>query len=68
MSDRTNVIIVVLEEDTRIDDAEETLLPAIRQLRGVLSAEAKVSDPSAEWMAAQRVKADLRKRLLEVLT
>jgi hypothetical protein len=46
MTERFNTLTVVLEKDMRDDDAE-TLLTAIRQMRGVLSVKGNVSDNTA---------------------
>lgn len=65
MTDRYNTLTVVLEKDVRDDDAE-TLLAAIRQLRGVLSASGNVTDPAA-YMAEERAKRELGDKLWQVL-
>lgn len=65
MSDRINHITVVLEEDKRDDDCEATL-NAIRNIKGVLSAEPNVANP-CDHMAEQRAKQELGKKLWEVI-
>ena len=65
MSDRYNALVVVLEENDKSEDAE-SLITAIRQLRGVLSVEPNVSDIS-QIIADQRAKHDLGQKLWEVL-
>jgi hypothetical protein len=65
MTDRFNTLTVVLEKDIRDDDAE-TLLTAIRQMRGVLSVEGNVSDTTAH-MAEERAKHELGQKLWEVI-
>ena len=65
MTDRFNTLTVVLERDIREDDAE-ALLTAILQLRGVLSVSGDVADPAA-YMAEERAKRQLGKKLWEVL-
>lgn len=65
MTDRINAITVVLDKDVRIDDAEG-LLTAIRQLRGVLSAEPHVSDVR-DHMAQERARNELREKLWDAL-
>lgn len=58
MTDRINAIAVVLEQDTRTDDAE-AILSAIRQIRGVLSVESRPVDNFADHIAYMRAKDDL---------
>lgn len=65
MSDRINYITVVLEEDKRDDDCEATL-NAIRNIKGVLSADPNVADP-ADWLAEVRAKRELAEKLWEVI-
>lgn len=65
MSDRINTITVVLAEDTRDDDCE-SILTAIRMVKGVLRATPNVSKPS-DYMAEERAKHELRKKLRDVL-
>lgn len=65
MSDRINTIIVVLEKDTRLDDCQP-ILTAIRMTKGVLKATPNVVD-SRDWMAEERARYELRKKLWEVL-
>ena len=54
MTDRVNMLHVVLERDTRIDDCEP-LIAAIMQLRGVLSVTARVAKPE-DHLAQTRAK------------
>lgn len=56
---------VAFDHDIRDDDAEP-LLAAIKQLRGVQAVEGKVAD-SDDWMARERIRAELGKKLWEVL-
>ena len=65
MTDRFHSLTVVLEHDMREDDAE-SLLQAIRHLRGVLSVKGEVASPDT-WMAESRARWDLRQKLTEVL-
>lgn len=65
MTDRINAITVVLENDIRDDDAE-TILTAIRMVRGVLSATPNVSELS-DHIAQERVRRELGDKILEVL-
>jgi hypothetical protein len=65
MTDRLKGCWVSFTHDIRDDDAE-ALLSAIRQLRGVVGAEGEVSS-SADWMARQHVKHEIRDRLVELI-
>lgn len=65
MSDRINAITVVLDKEYRDDDCE-AILTALRMVRGVLSVVPNVADPSS-YIAEERARHDLRKRLTEVL-
>lgn len=65
MTDRINAITVVLDKDMRVDDAE-SLLAAIRQLRGVLSVDPHVSEPG-DHIAQNRARRELCDSLWEVL-
>ena len=61
MTDRFNTLTVVLEKDTRDDDAE-SLLQAIRHMRGVLSVSGNVAEPT-HYMAEERARSDLRAKI-----
>jgi hypothetical protein len=65
MSDRINTITVLLEKDTRIDDCD-AILTAIRIIKGVLKATPNVAE-TRDWMAEERARYELRKKLWEVL-
>lgn len=56
---------VAFERDVREDDAE-SLIGAIRQLRGVLAVEASVAEP-ADWIATERIRRELSEKLWAVL-
>lgn len=65
MSDRTNTITVVLEHELRADDAD-TILNAIRMIKGVLTAKANVANPG-EYMAIERARAALGTKIINVI-
>jgi hypothetical protein len=65
MTDRYNAITVVLERDTRDDDAA-ALLNAIRQLRGVLSVSGNVANLDSH-IAQERARHSLGEELWHVL-
>jgi hypothetical protein len=65
MTDRYNILTVVLEKATRMDDAE-SLMDAIRHLRGVLSVNGEVAN-TGEYMAEERARKELGEKLWRVL-
>jgi hypothetical protein len=65
MSNRINTITVVLEKDTRDDDCE-SILTAIRMVKGVLSVTPNVAD-SRDHLAEIRVRHELKKKLWDVI-
>lgn len=65
MTDRYNALTVILESDMRDDDAE-SLLAAIRQLRGVASVQPHVADYVAA-MAEERARRELGQKILHVI-
>jgi len=65
MTDRFHSLTVVLERDTRDDDCESLIL-AIKQLRGVMSVTGTVATPDSH-MAEQRALMTLRKKLYGLL-
>ena len=65
MTDTFNILTVVLEKETREDDAEP-ILNAIRMIKGVRSVRGKISDPT-EFMAQERAKHELREKIWEAL-
>lgn len=65
MTDRFYALTVALDHDIRSDDAE-ALMTAIKMMKGVLSVTGEVSD-TGNYVAEMRVKAELGKKLWEVL-
>lgn len=65
MTDRHSGYVVTLREDIREDDAEPTLT-ALRMIHGVLSVKPIVGGIEVA-MAEERAKAELRRRLLDLL-
>lgn len=65
MTDRLNAIIVVLDRDTREDDAEP-ILEAIRQLKGVISVTGNVTDLS-DHAARQLAKHEIKMQIFSLL-
>jgi hypothetical protein len=66
MTDRINALTVVLEQDYREDDAE-SLISAIKLLRGVISVEKNVTDLS-DHVAEQRAQHELRAKLIKLIS
>lgn len=65
MTDRIAGITVTLQPNMREDDAE-SLMQAIRQLRGVVSVQAHVAD-LAHHFAVEQAKTEYMQRILKVL-
>lgn len=65
MTDRLNGVWVAFENDIREDDAE-SLINAIKRLRGVLSVKTNVVDFNG-WIAEERVRRELGEKLLSIL-
>lgn len=66
MTDRINSLTVVLENEMRDDDAEQ-LISAIKMMRGVLNVSGIVSDHIDNYIAEERVRRELGKKLWEVI-
>jgi hypothetical protein len=67
MTTRIKGFWVALDADYRDDDVEE-LMDAVGMLRGVAGVEAVASDQHVDWMARERVKAQLEVALAEAIT
>ena len=65
MTDRIHSLTVVLDHDIRSDDIE-TLINAIRLLRGVLTVETHVAD-IVTLMAEERARHEMRTKINAVL-
>jgi hypothetical protein len=65
MTDRYHSLTVILDNDIRSDDATP-ILDAIMMIKGVIGVKGLVSDPET-WMAQERAKRELQKKLLELL-
>ncbi len=66
MSERFNSVTVVLEQDVSEEHAD-VITSAISMIRGVLSVKANQVDPGADYLARERVKSELHRKLFEVL-
>jgi hypothetical protein len=66
MTDRINMLQVVLEKDIRIDDAQP-LVEAIKQMKNVLDVKVNISSPSSVLVAETRIKNQIAKELMKVL-
>jgi len=66
MTDRFNGLKVFLEKNMRDDDAE-SLIQAIRQMRGVLSVKGNVADCFEDGLAEGRVRREIGKKIFEIL-
>lgn len=65
MTDRIKGFWVALERDIREDDVE-SLVEAVKHLRGVQAVKIQVADPD-DWMARERATTELRDKIIEVL-
>ena len=65
MTNRYSTLTVALEQDIREDDAQ-SLIHAIKMLRGVADVAGNVSDAS-QWLAETRVRRDLGEKVLAVV-
>jgi len=65
MTNRIKGIYVALDQDYRVDDAEE-ILAAIKMVKGVLDVTGDVSD-SDDWSNRTRIRHELGNALWEVL-
>ena len=65
MSDRYHSLAVVLESDTRDDDARN-IIHSISMIRGVLSVTPNVAD-IVSHMSETRARAELGKKIIEVI-
>jgi hypothetical protein len=65
MTDRYSYLTVALESGIRSDDAAD-LLRAIAMLKGVISVAPHVADAES-WTAEMRVRAELHRKLWDVL-
>lgn len=66
MSDKTRVLTVVLDEDFRVDDMEDSLIPAIKMMRGVIDVKANVSNIETHTAYA-KARWDLQAKLWDAL-
>jgi predicted RNA methylase len=65
MTDRVNMLFVALEKDTRDDDIE-SLITAIKQLRGVAEVKTRITDPT-DFIQRSRIKREFINKFLEIL-
>jgi inosine-uridine nucleoside N-ribohydrolase len=65
MSDHTVALTVVLDKDYRVDDAE-SIMSAIKMIKGVTSVEANVADFDTH-VAYTRARNELEKKLFDAL-
>jgi hypothetical protein len=65
MTDRFHSLVVVLEKDIREDDAQ-AIIDAIKMVKGVLTVDGLVADPTS-MMAYARARSDLQHKLFTAL-
>ena len=66
MTDRYKGLVVRLEGNLRDDDAEASVMQAIRAIRFVADVQPIMADPG-DWITAENVRSDMRKRVLAAL-
>lgn len=66
MTDRFNALTVILDGDTRDDDAQD-LINAIRQLRGVRHVEPHVRDLSESIIQRKRAILEFRMKIMDAI-
>lgn len=65
MSDRTRCLVVILDGDYRTDDAQ-SIVDAIKMVRGVRDVSVRVSDIT-QHVAIETAREELKRKLREVL-
>lgn len=65
MTDRVHALTVILEREYRVDDVE-TIVNAIKMVRGVLKVEEHITDPDF-YAAREQAKYELQQELRDVL-
>lgn len=66
MTDRLYALTVVLEKDIREDDAKETIIPAIKMIKGVTDVKGSVRNIET-FMAETRARDFYRDKLMDIL-
>jgi hypothetical protein len=61
MTDRLKGCWVSFDQDIGTDDAE-SILGAIRMIRGVAAVETSVTDPE-DWLARQRIRFEIKEKI-----
>lgn len=65
MTDRVKGFVVTLEKDIRIDDVE-SLMQAIRHMRGIANVEPSISNPD-DSINQSRIKSELRGKMYDFI-
>ena len=66
MSDRTRALTVLLDQDFRVDDVEETIMRAIKMIKHVIDVKANVADIET-YTAYAKARHDIQTRLFDIL-
>lgn len=66
MTDRHSGYIVILDRDIREDDAEESVIAALRMIRGVADVKPILADPGAATLAVSRRDLQWHRALLDL--
>lgn len=65
MTDRTRILTVVLDRDYRDDDVQ-SIVDAVKMIKGVISVDINVSDIE-EYMAVETAKRELKDKIYKAL-
>jgi len=65
MTDRVKAIVVVLEENQRIDDCEKGLMLAIKHMKGVVDVKPVIADILQDSVIRARTLSEVKKNLLK---
>lgn len=65
MTDRVKGFYVTLEQDVRVDDVE-SLVNAVRQLKGVAAVNVNISNAD-DWMNRMQLRSQIRRKLYSAI-
>lgn len=65
MTDRTNSLVVALDGEYRVDDAE-VIADAISMIKGVLKVSCDITNRE-EWAVKEQAKREIREKIWELL-
>ena len=65
MTERIKSLTVILEKDYRIDDMDNFIIPALKQMKGVVDVKANVVNPD-DYAARARVRSELANSFIKL--